>query len=77
MEKGRYTYESRPRVEITSEFKGFYHACAVSHVRQDTQLKLSIVRHDQLIARFRNKRLSYLVDILIPRRLVLKVRPSA
>lgn len=61
-------------MEITSRFEGIYHLFALSHVGQDSELKLSVVCNDELITLLWLETHPYFILVLIKSWLVLKVR---
>jgi len=52
-------------MEVTAQLECLYHLDAVSHMREHSQLQLSIVSHNELASLFCNESLSYLVPVLV------------
>ena len=60
-------------MEVTTQLESLNHLDAISHMREHSQLELSIVSHNQLASLFRNEGLSNLVTVLVQGWLVLEV----
>ena len=64
-------------MEVTTKLKCFYHACTARHVCKNTQLELTIVCNDELVAWFGDERLADMVYIFVAGGLILEVWPTA
>mmetsp|Transcript_14740 Transcript_14740/g.42073 ORF Transcript_14740/g.42073 Transcript_14740/m.42073 type:complete len:258 (-) Transcript_14740:4351-5124(-) len=70
--------ERGPRVKVASKLKRLDHGATICHVCQDTELELSIIRHDQRVSllAIRCERLTNPVTILFQGGLILQVGTS-